>query len=141
MLKAEWNSSPLSAAFQSKILHQVSSVLKKGGKVSVAFVSPKVMRRLNRVYRGKDKVTDVLSFPFFKKGLLGEILICSAQAERQAKKFGHSFEEEIAILLVHGFLHLFGFDHLGKKEAEKMFIQQKRILEKLNIDWRLAEYD
>lgn len=141
MLKAEWNNSPLSSGFQRKILRQAALGLKKSGAVSVAFVSPAVIRRLNREYRGKDKVTDVLSFPFSGKETVGEVLICLAQAKKQAREFGHSVEDEVAILLTHGLLHLFGHDHLKKKEAKKMFTSQKKILKKLKIDWQIPEYD
>lgn len=141
MLKAEWNNSPLSDDFQRKVLRQVSLGLKKSGAVSIAFVSPAVIRRLNRTYRGQDKVTDVLSFPFSGKEIVGEVLICLAQAKKQAREVRRSLKDETAILLTHGLLHLFGHDHLKKKEAKKMFFLQKKILKKLNIDWQIPEYD
>lgn len=140
MLKAEWNNSPLSRGLEQKILRQVSLGLKKSGAVSVAFVSPAVMRRLNRDYRGKDKVTDVLSFPFSEKEFVGEVLICLAQAKKQAKEYRHSLDDEVTILLTHGLIHLFGYDHIKKKEAKKMFVLQKTILKKLKIDWSIPEY-
>ena len=140
MLKAEWNNSPLSSGYQQKILRQVSLSLKKSGQVSVAFVSPIVIRRLNRIYRGKDMATDVLSFPFTDNEAVGEVIICLAQAKKQAKEFKHSLEEEVTILLTHGLIHLFGYDHIKKIDAEKMFVLQKKILKKLNIDWQIPEY-
>jgi probable rRNA maturation factor len=124
------------------ILRQVSSVLKvkKTTRFSLAFVSPTVIRRLNREYRGYDKTTDVLSFPFKNSEILGEVLICLPVANKQAKEFKHSVQEEITVLLVHGLLHLFGFDHQKPKAAAKMFEFQKKILKKLKIVWTIPEY-
>jgi probable rRNA maturation factor len=86
--------------------------------VTVAFVSDRAMRELNRMWRGKRETTDVLSFPAaqaeFEKaeGLrLGDVVISIEQAARQAKDHGLSFENEIAQLILHGLLHLSGYDH------------------------------
>ena len=141
MLSAEWNNSPLSASRQKKILAEVSRGLrlKKDKQISVAFVAAGVIRRLNKIYRGQDKVTDVLSFPFNDEEIAGEVLICLPQAKKQAKEYGVSSDEEITILLVHGLLHLFDYDHLKKNEAKKMFLWQKKILKNLNIIWQMPE--
>ncbi len=106
-------------------------------QVSVAFVSAEEIRRLNRQYRGKDKVTDVLSFNLDDGELLGEILLCYPQAVRQAHELGHGVREELLFLLVHGLLHLHGFDHETPRDAARMFPLQKRILDGLGIDSRL----
>jgi probable rRNA maturation factor len=86
--------------------------------VTIAFVSDRAMRELNRMWRGKRATTDVLSFPAeqaeFEKaeGLsLGDVVISIEQAERQAKEHGLSFENELAQLILHGLLHLSGYDH------------------------------
>src|SRR2546421_377930 len=86
--------------------------------VTVAFVSDRAMRELNRMWRGKLATTDVLSFPAeqaeFEKaeGLrLGDVVISIDQAARQAKEHGLSFENEVAQLILHGLLHLSGYDH------------------------------
>src|SRR5258708_37795623 len=86
--------------------------------VTVAFVSDRAMRELNRMWRGKGATTDVLSFPAaqaeFEKaeGLnLGDVVVSIEQAERQAKEHGLSFENEIAQLILHGLLHLSGYGH------------------------------
>lgn len=86
---------------------------------------------MNKAYRGKDKVTDVLSFQE------GEILLCYAQAKRQAAELGHSVRDENIFLLVHGLLHVFGYDHEKPADARRMFPLQKRILDSLGIDSRL----
>jgi len=138
MLKAEWNKSPLTKKNQEKILSEVSRGLrlKKDQQVSVAFVTPGVIKQLNKSYRGKDKVTDVLSFPFIDEETFGEVLVCLSQAKKQAREYQHSLEEEITILLVHGLIHLFGYDHLKENEAKKMFSLQYKILKNLKINWQ-----
>ncbi len=111
--------------------------LKRDAHVSAAFVSEADIRRLNRQYRDKDKVTDVLSFNLDEGDLLGEVLLCYPQALRQAKELGHGVREELLFLLVHGLLHLHGFDHERPRDAARMFPLQKRILDGLSIDSRL----
>lgn len=101
--------------------------------LSVAFVNHRTVRRLNREYRGEDKVTDVLSFATSKTFLeqdqeIGEIILAWPCVREQAKKQQKSLKEEAAMLLIHGFLHLQGFDHQNKKEKAKMFLLQDKIL-------------
>jgi probable rRNA maturation factor len=81
------------------------------GDVSVAIVSDRRMRALNRQFRGKDKVTDVLSFPSDERGFMGDIVVASGVAKQQAKAAGHSVQTEIRVLALHGLLHLLGYDH------------------------------
>ena len=89
-----------------------------GAGVTVAFVSDRAMRELNRRWRGKQGTTDVLSFPSgqeeFEKGegaTLGDVVISVEQAARQAAEHGLDFEGEVAQLILHGLLHLCGYDH------------------------------
>lgn len=111
--------------------------LTKDIRVSAAFVSEADIKRLNAQYRGKNKVTDVLSFNLDEGELLGEILLCYPQARRQAEELQHGVREELLFLLVHGLLHLHGFDHETPRDAHRMFPLQKRILDGLSIDSRL----
>jgi probable rRNA maturation factor len=124
--------------------------LSKDKTISVAFVDDKTIRALNKKYRGKDKVTDILSFTtgkfryrvseFPRPGIgtgEGELLICYPQAKRQAKAMGHSVRDEIVFLIVHGVLHLHGFDHERPSEAKKMFSLQTKILKRLGVDPRV----
>lgn len=90
----------------------------EGAGVTVAFVSDRTMRELNRRWRGKSGTTDVLSFPSgqeeFEKGegaSLGDVIISAEQAARQAAEHGLDFEGEVAQLILHGLLHLCGYDH------------------------------
>jgi len=113
-----------------KILSVVGRFVKvKNYEVSIAFVNNKTIRFANRVYRGKDSVTDVLSFSLEKNS--GEILISYSQARKQAKESGHGVLEEISFLITHGLLHLFGHDHETSKDAKKMFALQTKILNQL----------
>lgn len=82
------------------------------GEVTVALVSDGRMRSLNRTFRGKDYATDVLSFPVIDQpDLLGDIVIATGVAARQADDAGHSVATELRILALHGLLHLLGYDH------------------------------
>ena len=99
--------------------------------ISLALINKKEIKELNRVYRNKNKVTDVLSFNLNSKEILGEIVICLEQAKRQAQEKKISLEKELKLLTIHGFLHLLGYDHeKSKKEAKR---QEKKEEEILNL--------
>jgi rRNA maturation RNase YbeY len=105
-------------------------------ELSILFVNDTQMQGLNKEYRSKDKTTDVLAFsmrdgqyPHINPAILGDIVISLPTARRQAKEKGHGIYEEIAILLIHGMLHLVGYDHEnGKKEETRMRRMEKKIL-------------
>ena len=88
-----------------------AAIGKGGSAATIAFVSDKAIRRLNREFRGVDKATDVLSFPADETDNLGDIAISVDTAARQAKENGLAFDEEVAQLILHGLLHLSGYDH------------------------------
>ena len=91
-------------------------------EVSIAFVGDRVIRKLNRNYRETDKVTDILSFPG-EGDFLGEIIIDYAQIKRQAKKYGKTIKQELVFILVHGLLHLSGYNdktEKGRREMERL---------------------
>lgn len=87
--------------------------------VSIAFVSENRIRQLNRTYRGKDKITDVLSFEGEGESL-GEILICPRQIRRQAEKAKHSSGDELIFILIHGLLHLLGREDDTENKRREM---------------------
>ncbi|MDD8027301.1 MAG: rRNA maturation RNase YbeY [Acidobacteriota bacterium] len=92
--------------------------------LSLVLVGDDAIRRLNRTYRGKDKPTDVLSFPVMEPTPegdfhLGDIMISVPRAEKQARELGHGLKHEIEFLAVHGFLHLLGFEHFRGHETEE----------------------
>jgi len=96
------------------------------------------MRRLNRQFRGKDYPTDVLSFPLEgRRGPLGDIAISVARARAQAREFGHSAEEEVRVLMLHGVLHLLGMDH--ETDEGRMARAEKRWRAALGLPGGLIE--
>jgi probable rRNA maturation factor len=107
------------------------------GDLSVAFVSDRRMRALNRQFRGKDAVTDVLSFPSDERGFLGDIVIASGVAEKQAKAAGHTVQTEVRVLALHGLLHLLGYDH--ESDDGKMAKAEMRLRKKAGLKEGLIE--
>lgn len=100
-------------------------------EINVVFVNSKYIKGLNKEYRGIDKVTDVLSFSINEEALLGEIYICPEYVEKEIE---FPFEEEIVRLIIHGILHLLGYDHTvelneNTKISEEMFVKQEKILQ------------
>jgi probable rRNA maturation factor len=81
------------------------------GALTIALVSDARIRALNRRFRGKDRATDVLSFPAGEPGVLGDVVIAAGVAARQAVQAGHSLQAEVRVLALHGLLHLLGYDH------------------------------
>lgn len=109
--------------------------LEKRGIVSIVLVSDKTIARLNKQWMNKDRPTDVLSFPLEMEAPpeplpweVGEIVVSVDRALAQAKEYGHSFERELAFLVVHGLLHVLGFDHMTAEDEKEMFGRQKKIL-------------
>ncbi len=116
-------------------------------EVSIAFVGPGRMRKLNKTYRKKNRVTDVLAFrssavsfqkfkigPLEKTDGLGEIVICPREIKKNARKFTISFEQELARIIIHGFLHLLGYDHeKSEADAETQEKKQEQYLKQANI--------
>ncbi len=117
----------------------------KPAEVSVSFVDNNEIRRLNRLYRDKDKPTDVLSFPLGENGvydinnetgalLLGDVVISIETAIKQAKMYNHPLEREVGFLTVHSMLHLLGYDHeTSPLEAERMHEKEEMVLERLGV--------
>jgi probable rRNA maturation factor len=127
----------------------VRQVLKAEGiappyEVSLLFSDSEIVRRLNRDYRGMDEPTDVLAFYMLPQeqaddsfaippdGVtrLGEVIISYPQAVVQAKEQGHSIERELALLIIHGILHLLGYDHEEPKEDRKMRERERELLDR-----------
>jgi probable rRNA maturation factor len=100
-------------------------------EISVALLYPEEIKKLNKLYRQKNKVTDVLSFNLDDKNILGEIVICLAQAKQQAKEKKTSLEAELKLLLTHGTLHLLGYDHERSEiEADRQEKEEQILLNK-----------
>lgn len=111
--------------------------------ISVILSNEEYIKNINAKYRNIDKVTDVLSFPMFEKNeiqeaksneeVLGDIIICIPKVCEQAKEYEHSSIREFAYMLVHGFYHLMGYDHIKDEDKKEMRAKEEKILEKLNI--------
>ena len=100
-------------AWETFAARAASAIGKRDSSATIAFVSDKTIRQLNRQFRNTDKATDVLSFPAGDEDelILGDIAISVDTAARQAKENGLTFDEEVAQLILHGLLHLCGYDH------------------------------
>jgi probable rRNA maturation factor len=95
-----------------RVLRGAAAILRVSGEVAVVLAGDGLLRRLNRDYRGKDRPTDVLSFPGDGgESGLGDIVISVATAERNARGLGRTLLQELDVLALHGFLHLLGYDH------------------------------
>ncbi len=115
-----------------KVAEAAFSVLgDKKGEIELAFVNEKEMQELNLKYRGQDKATDVLSFVVDTRPLMGQIVICYTKAKEQAKLYGESLKEEIQRLLVHGLVHLYGYDHENKADEVRMLQIEETIRERI----------
>ena len=105
--------------------------------LSLIICGPITIKRINRDYRNKDAVTDVISFALLDNEdaveyedciELGDIFINRQRVFSQAKEYGHSVKREFVFLFVHGLLHLLGYDHMNKEDEEKMFSLQRQIV-------------
>ena len=113
----------------------------KSSIFNVIIVSEEKIKELNRDYRSKDSVTDVISFAleddktFIKTDIrvLGDIYICLKKAQDQAKEYNHSILRELSFLSIHGLLHLLGYDHMTKEDESVMFKLQEVILDECGI--------
>ncbi len=110
---------------------------KKVGDLTVHLIGDTKMKRLQRIYRGKNKTTDVLSFAA-QEGItmapetsLGDIFLSVPHIRQQAKDWSVSFSEEFHRMLIHGLLHILGYDHVKKTDAKIMFGKQEKYLEKV----------
>ena len=113
-------------------------------ELSILFVSSDHMRRLNSHFAGDNYPTDVLAFPMTdgeaddedEGPLLGDVVVCPEVASRNAERIGHPLQDELAVLIVHGTLHLLGYDHQGIKDKETMERRQTEILASFRVATR-----
>lgn len=134
IVKSEWLTQIDKLLTFAKEQEQIDS----DAELSVTFVDKTEIQEINKMYRDKDKVTDVISFALEEDepeiiGLdvprvLGDIIICTDVAQEQADSYGHSFERELGFLALHGFLHLLGYDHIDEQDEKEMFGRQDQIL-------------
>ncbi|MEE0866353.1 MAG: rRNA maturation RNase YbeY [Clostridia bacterium] len=116
--------------------------------VTITLTNAENIKKINKQYRNIDNATDVLSFPMFERDelenkiknrlfehedVLGDIVISIPKVEEQAKEYGHSFERELSYMIVHGFYHLMGYDHIKEEDKKEMRPKEEKILNQLNI--------
>ena len=116
--------------------------------ITITLTNPQNIRRINKEFRNIDKATDVLSFPMFEKeeleekiemqdfeheDMLGDIVISIDKVEEQAREYEHSFERELSYMIVHGFYHLMGYDHIEECYKKIMRPKEEKILQELKI--------
>jgi probable rRNA maturation factor len=115
---------------RSKTLKNIKRL--KKDEITFVLVSAGRMKALNFEFRGKDYATDVLSFSSTSPESLGELILCPSVLKKQAKQNGHSLDSEMLYMLIHGILHLLGYDHeKSLVEEKKMFSLQDRLFSRL----------
>lgn len=106
------------------------SIKKK--ELVIVFVDSSEMKKLNFAYRKKNYATDVLSFAPGEPGSLGELVLCPSVLKRQAKETGLTYNHELGYMIIHGCLHLLGYDHeTNARDAKKMFALQDKLFARL----------
>lgn len=125
------------------------NIQESGLYITVTLTNPDYIKEINEQYRGINKATDVLSFPMFEKDeleqkiqkndflpeeVLGDIVISISKVEEQAVEYGHSFERELSYMVVHGFYHLMGYDHIEEADKKLMRPKEEKILNILKIE-------
>lgn len=120
-------------ALEKILLRDFKGKFKNNQSVSIALINADEIQALNKVYRRKNKITDVLSFNLDSIQILGEVVICLQQARQQAKDKKKTLKSELQLLTVHGILHLLGYDHeRGQKYATQQEAAEEKILNLLN---------
>ncbi|SEP89781.1 rRNA maturation RNase YbeY [Piscibacillus halophilus] len=132
----------------SKLLQYAAEMeeVNSEAEMSVTFVNNTQIQDINREYRQKDQPTDVISFAMQESGEnemeivgdnlpehLGDIVVSLEKAKEQAEEYNHSYQRELGFLIVHGFLHLLGYDHQTVEEEKEMFERQEHILEEFGL--------
>ncbi len=116
--------------------------------LTITLTTPENIKKINKEYRNIDRATDVLSFPMFEKSeldemiekqefehedVLGDLVISIEKVKEQAKEYGHSFERELSYMVVHGFYHVMGYDHIKEEDKAKMRPKEEKVLNDLKI--------
>jgi probable rRNA maturation factor len=139
-----WRTLGLSKSGLTRFVREAQRMVGLVGSVDVLLADDRTLRRLNRDFRGKDKATDVLSFPAaedfggeFAGRFAGDLAISVETAARQAKEHGHSLRDEVRVLLLHGVLHLSGMDH--EVDRGEMAAREAELRERLRLKSGLIE--
>lgn len=121
------------------VLQSSQMELNLNREICLSFCTESEIKDLNRNFRNKDSITDVLSFNFQdlqntgEIQPLGDVIICTTRAQEQAWELGYTLRRELIFLFAHGILHLLGYDHETEEDAEKMFNLQKQVIKTYGI--------
>ena len=131
-----------------KKCYEIENLINSKLYINIILTNPKNIKNINKEFRNIDKETDVLSFPMFEKeeldkkiqnqefeneDMLGDIVISIERVKQQAEEYKHSFERELSYMVVHGFYHLMGYDHIKEEDKKIMRIKEEKILNDLSI--------
>ena len=134
----EWPPEPELRALAQRAVGAAQKVLARDpsqphSELSIVFTDDAAMRKLNNTWRGKDSPTNVLSFPQTAGGLLGDVILSAETIAREAALADKPLEDHMLHLIIHGYLHLLGFDHEAEDEAEKMEQLERVALRELGV--------
>jgi probable rRNA maturation factor len=134
------NSGVDARALKSALRKLLASVDQDDAAISLTLVDDTAIRELNREHRGRDKATDVLSFPldpepFAHEKLLGDIVISIDTARRQAADYDAPLQRELERLMIHGLLHVLGHDHMEADERARMETEERRLAAAIGMPW------
>jgi probable rRNA maturation factor len=105
-----------------KLVKRILKKEKAEGEINLVLMSDREIRKLNRKFRGRDKATDVLAFPMGEDGILGDVAISTQTARKNARRFGVGYQNEMKRLVIHGTLHLLGYEHGERmRRAEEIY--------------------
>lgn len=135
-----------------KIIKKAISIAVKNNKIiskcdeceiNLEFVQGQKIKEINKEYRNKDSITDVLSFPMFERDelvdmkfshiILGDIFVCLERVKEQSEEYGHSFDRELLYMVIHGILHLLGYDHENEKDKKIMREEEEKVLDIIEL--------
>ncbi len=155
LVEINWEDIEQNKEYESKIVQVLDKCFEEENLkglnlyISITLTVPTIIKKLNNEFRGIDKETDVLSFPIFEKNeideivknrkkqvtkeTIGDIIISVERVQEQAEEYGHSFERELSYMLVHGFYHIMGYDHIEEKDKKIMRPKEEKILNELEI--------
>ena len=140
VLAGDWQEPEIEAAISATQSALGAEGVENGAELSIAFADDETVREYNRDYRGKDKATNVLSFPQDPEPgpdgtiVLGDILLARETCVREATELGLTFSDHLSHLSVHGVLHLLGYDHEIDEDAEEMETREVQILAEMGIE-------
>jgi len=126
------------------IILDLNNIPNENIEISLTLADEEEIKRINKEFRGIDKITDVLSFPQFDNYeyiideisdiiAIGDVVICNSIAKSQALEYGHSYEREFVYLFVHSILHLLGYDHMNEDDKEIMRSKEELVMSKMGM--------